>query len=53
MITTINVLGVLIIFASFSEICILLSEKYIEKYGFIAFTLYTIMASSPYAYFYS
>ncbi|WP_445815280.1 DMT family transporter [Staphylococcus aureus] len=48
--TTINVLGVFIILlASFSEILYFtFQKKYIEKYGFIAFTLYTIMASSPF-----
>ncbi|MBD1713473.1 DMT family transporter [Staphylococcus aureus] len=48
--TTINVLGVFIILlASFSEsLCFTFQKKYIEKYGFIAFTLYTIMASSPF-----
>lgn len=48
--TTINVLGVLIILlASFSEsLYFTFQKKYIEKYGFIAFTLYTIMASSPF-----
>ncbi|HEI7406730.1 TPA: DMT family transporter [Staphylococcus aureus] len=48
--TTINVLGVFIILlASFSEsLYFTLQKKYIEKYGFIAFTLYTIMASSPF-----
>ncbi|HCY1179636.1 TPA: DMT family transporter [Staphylococcus aureus] len=48
--TTINVLGVFIIFlASFSEsLYFTFQKKYIEKYGFIAFTLYTIMASSPF-----
>ncbi|COX53243.1 Integral membrane protein DUF6 [Staphylococcus aureus] len=46
--TTINVLGVFIILlASFSEsLYFTFQKKYIEKYGFIAFTLYTIMASS-------
>ncbi|HHE7693481.1 TPA: DMT family transporter [Staphylococcus aureus] len=48
--TTINVLGVLIILlASFSEsLYFTFQKKYIEKNGFIAFTLYTIMASSPF-----
>ncbi|HGX1525112.1 TPA: DMT family transporter [Staphylococcus aureus] len=48
--TTINVLGVFIILlASFSEsLYFIFQKKYIEKYGFIAFTLYTIMASSPF-----
>ncbi|MRU89908.1 EamA family transporter [Staphylococcus aureus] len=48
--TTINVLGVFIILlASFSEsLHFTFQKKYIEKYGFIAFTLYTIMASSPF-----
>lgn len=48
--TTINVLGVLIVLlASFSEsLYFTFQKKYIEKYGFIAFTLYTIMASSPF-----
>ncbi|HGO3204261.1 TPA: DMT family transporter [Staphylococcus aureus] len=48
--TTINVLGVLIILlASFSEsLYFTFQKKFIEKYGFIAFTLYTIMASSPF-----
>ncbi|HCX2788308.1 TPA: DMT family transporter [Staphylococcus aureus] len=48
--TTINVLGVLIILlASFSEsLYFTFQKKYIEKYGFIAFTLYTIMSSSPF-----
>ena len=47
--TTINVLGVLLFYLHLLvKVCILLSEKYIEKYGFIAFTLYTIMASSPF-----
>ncbi|HDC9708487.1 TPA: DMT family transporter [Staphylococcus aureus] len=48
--TTINVLGVLIILlASFSEsLYFTFQKKYIEKYGFIAFTLYTIMANSPF-----
>ncbi|SCU03204.1 DMT family transporter [Staphylococcus aureus] len=48
--TTINVLGVLIILlASFSEsLYFTFQKKYIENYGFIAFTLYTIMASSPF-----
>ncbi|NFZ86483.1 DMT family transporter [Staphylococcus aureus] len=48
--TTINVLGVFIILlASFSEsLYLTFQKKYIEKYGFIAFTLYTIMASSPF-----
>ncbi|GAB5747505.1 DMT family transporter [Staphylococcus aureus] len=48
--TTINVLGVFIILlASFSESLYFTFQKnYIEKYGFIAFTLYTIMASSPF-----
>ncbi|HDF4761949.1 TPA: DMT family transporter [Staphylococcus aureus] len=48
--TTINVLGVFIILlASFSEsLYFNFQKKYIEKYGFIAFTLYTIMASSPF-----
>ncbi|HAR3505790.1 TPA: DMT family transporter [Staphylococcus aureus] len=48
--TTINVLGVFIILlASFSEsLYFTCQKKYIEKYGFIAFTLYTIMASSPF-----
>ncbi|UXV55762.1 DMT family transporter [Staphylococcus aureus] len=48
--TTINVLGVFIILlASFSEsFYFTFQKKYIEKYGFIAFTLYTIMASSPF-----
>ncbi|HDD2857910.1 TPA: DMT family transporter [Staphylococcus aureus] len=48
--TTINVLGVFIILlASFSEsLYFTFRKKYIEKYGFIAFTLYTIMASSPF-----
>ncbi|HDB4495066.1 TPA: DMT family transporter [Staphylococcus aureus] len=48
--TTINVLGVFIILlASFSEsLYFTFQKKYIEKYGFIAFTLYTIMASSPF-----
>ena len=47
--TTINVLGVFIILlASFSEsLYFTFQKKYIEKYGF-AFTLYTIMASSPF-----
>ncbi|HDH6168198.1 TPA: DMT family transporter [Staphylococcus aureus] len=47
---TINVLGVFIILlASFSEsLYFTFQKKYIEKYGFIAFTLYTIMASSPF-----
>ncbi|HEK5789536.1 TPA: DMT family transporter [Staphylococcus aureus] len=48
--TTINVLDVFIILlASFSEsLYFTFQKKYIEKYGFIAFTLYTIMASSPF-----
>lgn len=48
--TTINVLGVFIILlASFSEsLYFTFQKKYIERYGFIAFTLYTIMASSPF-----
>ncbi|HCX9414423.1 TPA: DMT family transporter [Staphylococcus aureus] len=48
--TTINVLGVFIILlASFSEsLYFTFQKKYIEKYDFIAFTLYTIMASSPF-----
>ncbi|HDK4654519.1 TPA: DMT family transporter [Staphylococcus aureus] len=48
--TTINVLGVFIILlASFSEsLYFTFQKKYIEKYGFIAFTLYTIMVSSPF-----
>ncbi|HCU6912376.1 TPA: DMT family transporter [Staphylococcus aureus] len=48
--TTINVLGVFIILlASFSEsLYFTFQKKYIEEYGFIAFTLYTIMASSPF-----
>ncbi|MDR8714301.1 hypothetical protein XD32_01775 [Staphylococcus aureus] len=48
--TTINVLGVFIILlASFSEsLYFTFQKKYIEKYGFIAFTLHTIMASSPF-----
>ncbi|MBT9962688.1 DMT family transporter [Staphylococcus aureus] len=48
--TTINVLGVFVILlASFSEsLYFTFQKKYIEKYGFIAFTLYTIMASSPF-----
>lgn len=48
--TTINVLGVFIILlASFSEsLYFTFQKKYIEKYGFIAFTLYTIKASSPF-----
>lgn len=48
--TTINVLGVFIILlASFSEsLYFTVQKKYIEKYSFIAFTLYTIMASSPF-----
>ncbi|HDF7366802.1 TPA: DMT family transporter [Staphylococcus aureus] len=48
--TTINVLGVFImLLASFSEsLYFTFQKKYIEKYGFIAFTLYTIMASSPF-----
>ncbi|AWQ67211.1 eamA-like transporter family protein [Staphylococcus aureus] len=48
--TTINVLGVFIILlASFSEsLYFTFQKKYIEKYGFIAFTLYTIIASSPF-----
>ncbi|HDV5889197.1 TPA: DMT family transporter [Staphylococcus aureus] len=48
--TTINVLGVFIILlASFSEsLYFTFQKKHIEKYGFIAFTLYTIMASSPF-----
>ncbi|HDB0595363.1 TPA: DMT family transporter [Staphylococcus aureus] len=48
--TTINVLGVFIILlASFSEsLYFTFQKKNIEKYGFIAFTLYTIMASSPF-----
>lgn len=48
--TTINVLGVFIILlASFSaSLYFTFQKKYIEKYGFIAFTLYTIMASSPF-----
>ncbi|MFH6411846.1 DMT family transporter [Staphylococcus aureus] len=48
--TTINVLGVFIILlASFSEsLYFTFQKKYIEKYGFIVFTLYTIMASSPF-----
>ncbi|HCY0631675.1 TPA: DMT family transporter [Staphylococcus aureus] len=48
--TTINVLGVFIILlASISEsLYFTFQKKYIEKYGFIAFTLYTIMASSPF-----
>ncbi|MDR7622337.1 DMT family transporter [Staphylococcus argenteus] len=48
--TTINVLGVFIILlASFSEsLYFTFQKKYIEKYGSIAFTLYTIMASSPF-----
>ncbi|HFD6285463.1 TPA: DMT family transporter [Staphylococcus aureus] len=48
--TTINLLGVFIILlASFSEsLYFTFQKKYIEKYGFIAFTLYTIMASSPF-----
>ncbi|MCC1024288.1 DMT family transporter [Staphylococcus aureus] len=48
--TTINVLGVFIILlAPFSEsLYFTFQKKYIEKYGFIAFTLYTIMASSPF-----
>lgn len=48
--TTINVLGVFIILlASFSEsLYFTFQKKYIEKYGFIAFTLYTIMASLPF-----
>ncbi|HDC5944983.1 TPA: DMT family transporter [Staphylococcus aureus] len=48
--TTINVLGVFIILlASFSEsLYFTFQKKYIEKYGFIAFTLYTIMARSPF-----
>ena len=48
--TTITVLGVFIILlASFSEsLYFTFQKKYIEKYGFIAFTLYTIMASSPF-----
>ncbi|HDN3422918.1 TPA: DMT family transporter [Staphylococcus aureus] len=48
--TNINVLGVFIILlASFSEsLYFTFQKKYIEKYGFIAFTLYTIMASSPF-----
>ncbi|HDM8652862.1 DMT family transporter [Staphylococcus aureus] len=48
--TTINVLGVFIILlASFSEsLYFTFQKKYIEKYGFIAFTLYTIMASSSF-----
>lgn len=48
--TTINVLGVFIILlASFSEsLYFTFQKKFIEKYGFIAFTLYTIMASSPF-----
>ncbi|NFW65710.1 DMT family transporter [Staphylococcus aureus] len=48
--TTINVLGVFIILlASFSEsLYFTFQKKYIEKYGFIAFTLYTIMPSSPF-----
>ncbi len=48
--TTINVLGVFIILlASFSEsLYFTFQKKYLEKYGFIAFTLYTIMASSPF-----
>ncbi|HDF2032502.1 TPA: DMT family transporter [Staphylococcus aureus] len=48
--TTINVLGVFIILlASFSEsLYFTFQKKYIEKYGFIAFTLYTIMGSSPF-----
>ncbi|CAC6100831.1 TPA: DMT family transporter [Staphylococcus aureus] len=48
--TTINVLGVFIILlVSFSEsLYFTFQKKYIEKYGFIAFTLYTIMASSPF-----
>ncbi|HAR3111250.1 TPA: DMT family transporter [Staphylococcus aureus] len=48
--STINVLGVFIILlASFSEsLYFTFQKKYIEKYGFIAFTLYTIMASSPF-----
>ncbi|HCU7388654.1 TPA: DMT family transporter [Staphylococcus aureus] len=48
--TTINVLAVFIILlASFSEsLYFTFQKKYIEKYGFIAFTLYTIMASSPF-----
>ncbi len=48
--TTINVLGVFIILlASFSEsLYFTFQKKYIEKYGFIAFTLYTIMASSTF-----
>lgn len=50
--TTINVLGVFIILlASFSEsLYFTFQKKYIEKYGFIAFTLYTIMASSPFMF---
>lgn len=52
--TTINVLGVFIILlASFSEsLYFTFQKKYIEKYGFIAFTLYTIMASSPFMLFF-
>lgn len=48
--TTINVLGLFfILLASFSEsLYFTFQKKYIEKYGFIAFTLYTIMASSPF-----
>ncbi|HDI0193007.1 TPA: DMT family transporter [Staphylococcus aureus] len=48
--TTINVLGAFIILlASFSEsLYFTFQKKYIEKYSFIAFTLYTIMASSPF-----
>ncbi|MFG6220403.1 DMT family transporter [Staphylococcus aureus] len=48
--TTINVLCVFtILLASFSEsLYFTFQKKYIEKYGFIAFTLYTIMASSPF-----
>ncbi|HDC4054031.1 TPA: DMT family transporter, partial [Staphylococcus aureus] len=38
-----------ILLASFSEsLYFTFQKKYIEKYGFIAFTLYTIMASSPF-----
>ena len=47
--TTINVLGVLLFYLHLLvKVCILLSRKIHRKYGFIAFTLYTIMASSPF-----
>lgn len=52
--TTINVLGVFIILlASLAKFVFYFQKKYIEKYGFIAFTLYNNGKLIIYAYFYS